>query len=80
MPLPMGAENFLDVAINCLKADGGIIHFYNWGDEPKLFEKAEKLVAEAVKKFGRKYKILNRRVVLPYAPHKFKICLDVQVE
>jgi len=78
MPLPMGGEDFLDIAVNCLKKKG-YIHFYNWGSEPNIFENAEKVVREKFEKLGVKYEIINRRKVLPYAPRKWKVCLDIYV-
>jgi len=78
MPLPMGSEDFLDIAVNCLKKEG-YIHFYNWGSEPNLFENAEKII-ERLGKLNVKYKIINRRKVLPYAPRKWKVCIDLYVK
>jgi len=79
MPLPKGAEDFLDIAVNCLKNEG-YIHFYNWGAEPNIFENAEKIVQEKLGNLGVKYKIINKRKVLPYAPRKWKVCLDIYVK
>jgi tRNA (guanine37-N1)-methyltransferase len=78
MPLPMGSEDFLEIAVNCLK-DSGFIHFYNWGEEPEVFAKAEELIDEKLKKIGREYKITDKRVVLPYSPKKYKVCIDMEV-
>jgi tRNA (guanine37-N1)-methyltransferase len=79
MPLPLGGEEFLDVAVNCLK-EKGFIHFYNWGKEPNIFENAEKIVKEKMEKINVKYEIVGKKKVLPYAPRKWKVCLDVYVE
>lgn len=79
MPLPLGAENFLDLAVKCLKKKG-IIHFYNWGSEPNLFENAEKIIKEEMEKLNVKYKIINKRKVLPYAPRKWKVCIEIMVK
>jgi len=79
MPLPKGAEDFLDIAVNCLKEEG-YIHFYNWGVEPNIFENAEKIVEGKLGKMGVEYKIINKRKVLPYAPRKWKVCLDIYVK
>jgi len=79
MPLPKGAEDFLDIAVNCLKRKG-YIYFYNWGGEPNVFENAEKIVEEKMRKMGVEYKIINKRKVLPYAPRKCKVCLDIYVK
>ncbi len=77
MPLPKGAYEFLSLAIKCLKSKG-IIHFYYWGGED-AFQKAEELIKNECKKLGKKYKILNKRKVLPYGPRTYKICIDFQV-
>jgi tRNA (guanine37-N1)-methyltransferase len=79
MPLPLGGEEFLDVAVNCLK-EKGFIHFYNWGKEPNIFENTDKIVKEKMEKINVKYEIIGKRKVLPYAPRKWKVCLDVYVE
>jgi len=79
MPLPLGAESFLDIAIKCLKPEGGIIHFYNWGSEDDLYSRALKLVEKNVKKLKKRFEILDKRKVLPYAPKKYKVCIDFKV-
>ena len=79
MPLPLGAESFLDIAIKCLKLEGGIIHFYNWGSEDDLYSRALKLIEKNVKKLKKRFEILDKRKVLPYAPKKYKVCIDFKV-
>jgi len=78
MPLPLGAESSLNVAIKCLK-DEGIIHFYNWGREDDLYSNALKLIEENARKLGRKVEILNKRKTLVYAPSKWKVCIDFKL-
>lgn len=78
MPLPLGAENFLDVAFKCIKKNG-IIHFYSWGEEDNLFENAGKFVRLKAKEAKKKIKIIGKKKVLPYSPGKWKVCLDVKV-
>lgn len=80
MPLPLGAENFLDIAINCLKPKGGIINFYSWGSEGDLFSNTLKLIQESTKNLNRRFEILEKRKVLPYKPRNFKICVDFRVK
>ena len=79
MPLPLGAETFLDIAIKCLKPKGGVIHFYNWGTEDDLYSNALKLIEKNVRKAKRKFEVLNKRKVSPFAPRKWKICIDFKV-
>lgn len=79
MPLPLGSVGFIDVAVKCLKKKGGIIHFYNWGEEENLFDNALDVIQENMKILKKKYKVLNMKKVLPYAPKKFKVCIDFKV-
>jgi tRNA (guanine37-N1)-methyltransferase len=79
MPLPLGSENFLDIAVNCLRSKG-YIHFYNWGQEPNIFENAERIIKEELSNLNVKYKILKKRKVLPYAPRRWKVCIDIFIK
>lgn len=79
MPLPLGSESFLDVAVSCLKKKGGVIHFYNWGKEEDLYSNALNIIKETVERLNRSFKILDKRKVLQYAPGKWKICIDFRV-
>jgi tRNA (guanine37-N1)-methyltransferase len=78
MPLPLGAEDFLDIAVKCTKSDG-TIHFYSWGDKGSLYDAAEKAIDESLKNLNREYKITGRRIVLPYAPGRYKVCVEFKV-
>lgn len=79
MPLPLEADKFLDVAVNCLK-DGGIIHFYSVGSDYDLFSNALQTIDKKLKKLKRTYVVMNKRKVLPYAPRQSKICIDFMVK
>lgn len=74
MPLPLGGEGFLELAVNCLKPNG-FIHFYSWGMENNPYEN----VLKSVEKFVKNYRIVGKRLVLPYAPRKWKVCLELKV-
>ena len=76
MPLPKGAQYYLDEAFNCLREDGGIIHFYHWAHEENLYDEAITIIEEHARKHNYKIEILNKRKVLPYAPRIYKICID----
>lgn len=80
MPLPQQAHLFLDLAIKNLKRNG-IIHFYFIGSEPleKAFKEAFELVKKAAEKNNRQAELLEAKKVLPYAPRKWKIVLDVKI-
>ncbi|MEM7825657.1 MAG: class I SAM-dependent methyltransferase family protein [Candidatus Aenigmatarchaeota archaeon] len=79
MPLPLGAESFLDIAIKCLRLEGGIIHFYSWGNENDLYARALKLIERNAKKLKKKFEVLDKRKVLPYKPKTYKVCIDFKV-
>lgn len=78
MPLPLGAENFLDIAVNCLKKEG-IVHFYSWGKEDDLYSNGLKQIEENCNRLNKKLEILNKRKVLPFSPRKWKVCIDFRV-
>jgi len=77
MPLPKGANKFLEIAIPLLK-DMGILHFYHWSREEDLFLEAEGILKEFGEKFNKKIRILEKKKVLPYGPRTWKVVLDVQ--
>ena len=78
MPLPKGAQMFLDVAIPLLR-DGGVLHFYHWAPEPDLFSNAEELIAEVAENSGRMSEILEKVKVSQYSPRVWKIRIDARV-
>jgi len=78
MPLPKGAYQFLDVAINALKA-GGILHFYHWSPRDHMFEEGESVLKEAAKALGREAEVLDRVKVSQYSPAAWKIRIDARI-
>ena len=76
MPLPRQGHAFLDVAIRCLKPEGGTIHFYYAGPEAE----AKRYIKDAGQKLKRKIRVRRVVQVLPFAPRTWKLCLDVDVK
>lgn len=76
MTLPRGSEKFLDAVVaNARK--GCVVHYYNVGGEKEgLYGQALAGVKSACAKHGRKFKILCKKKVLPYAPRVFSIVVD----
>jgi len=79
IPLPLESEKFLDVAMKCLKPGGGIIHFYSVGIGDDLFSGSLLTIKKSAKRLGKRIKILNKKEILPYAPGKWKVCIDFKV-
>jgi len=75
MPLPKGAGNFLDTALNALN-DGGIIHYYGFLYNKEIF-------AEEVKKqcenLGYTAEILDVVACGAYSPRIDRICVDLKI-
>ncbi len=77
MNLPHSAIEFVDKALGMLK-DGGIIHFYAIAHENDLFEGILKRIEALARLSGFQIVSLDKRVVRPYAPYQFNICIDFQ--
>ncbi len=75
MPLPKDSDRFLDLAVKCLK-DTGIVHYYSWSGEDGLYDKAKENLIEAGRRNNKETEIKDTRKVLPFAPRKWKICVD----
>jgi tRNA (guanine37-N1)-methyltransferase len=74
MPLPKGAENFLDIALSKSKK-GTNIHFYDFLNE-KEFDKAKEKIRLACNKAKKKHEILNIVKCGAFSPGVFRICVD----
>ena len=75
MPLPKGGADFLDSALVVCKP-GGTIHFYQFAEDQDLYSDALKKIVKAGKRAKRKIKVLNKKVVRPYAPRKSQVVID----
>ncbi len=78
MNLPHTALEFFDAALGIIKK-GGVIHFYAIAHEDDLFEGLLGKIEEAAKKSGLQVTPLHKRIVRPYAPYQYNICIDFQV-
>ncbi|MFP4046011.1 MAG: class I SAM-dependent methyltransferase [Candidatus Aenigmatarchaeota archaeon] len=80
MPLPKSSHQFLELAIRCLKQEGGTVHYYTHAEETEegLYGEAEERLRKKAEKLGKKVSFLDERKVLPYAPRQWKICLDAE--
>lgn len=78
MPLPKDSESFLNLAIKCLKPEGGTVHYYSWSHEDNLYQDEEKNLEKAAIENDMEVRFLNERKVLPYAPGVWKVCIDAK--
>jgi len=77
MPLPKGAETFLETAFNSIKKNG-IIHFYAFVDIENPFEQLEKKIFEIALQCNKKVEIINKRIVRPFSPSKVQVVFDIK--
>jgi tRNA wybutosine-synthesizing protein 2 len=70
-------HQYLPLAIQVLKPEGGTIHYHESVPSKLRFERPVKRVIEAAG--GREVEILNKRVVKRYAPRVDHVVLDVRV-
>ena len=77
MPLPELSRKFFDIALLALKPEGGIIHFYDFGSEPELFDPSFEFARAAAK--GRKVELLGSRVIRSYATRVYHVALDLKI-
>jgi len=70
-------HQYLPLALEVLKHDGGIIHYHESVPSKLRFERPVKRVLEAAA--GRKVEILNKRVVKRYAPGVDHVVLDARI-
>jgi len=78
MPLPMGAEDFLPVALQSIKK-GGTIHFYDFLHQSEIPNKSIRKIERACKKAKRKCKIIRTVKCGQYSPKRFRVCVDFNV-
>jgi len=77
MPLPKGAEDFLELVLSKVRKKG-IIHFYDFVHEDE-FGKAEEKINKACKKSKKKFKILEIVKCGQFSPKVFRVCVEVGV-
>jgi len=81
MNLPEKAIEYIDVACETLKAEGGIMHYYEFAKAPNPSETAKVRLTEAVKKASRSInKVLFTKTVRATAPFEWQIVVDAQIQ
>jgi tRNA (guanine37-N1)-methyltransferase len=78
MNLPHSSLEFLEPAFSAIK-EGGIIHLYAIAHEDDLFDGIFGRIGESARRFNYEVIVMERRIVRPYAPYQYNICIDFQV-
>lgn len=81
MNLPERAIEFVDIACEIIKPEGGIVHFYGFIRLPDSLENLQLRFSEAVKKAGRTIgDFLSQKTIRATAPYEWQIVLDVKIQ
>ena len=81
MNLPEKAIEYVDVACEAIKPDGGIMHYYGFASVPKPLETAKIRLIEAIKQTNRDLrKILLKRIVRTTAPYTWQVVVDTEIQ
>lgn len=81
MNLPEKAVEYVDVACEALKPEGGIVHYYEFTEAPNPLEAARNRLTEAVKGAGRSVReVLSVRIVREIAPYTWQVGVDAEVQ
>ncbi len=78
MPLPKDAELFLSEAISFAKK-GAVIHLYSFAEIESGYDKPLAAIASECAEAGRKFEVLNKRVVRPFSAHVQQVVIDFSV-
>jgi len=80
MNLPETALQYVDVACEAARSDGGIIHYYEFSNSPEPLKTATDRFSAAVEKAGRRVERVSfARIVRGIAPFTYHIVLDAQI-
>ncbi len=81
MNLPEKAIEYVDVACNVIKPDGGIMHYYELTDTSTPLERAETRLEEVVKQADRSVeKPMRSRIVRGVAPFAWQVVVDARIK
>ncbi|MDW7726219.1 MAG: class I SAM-dependent methyltransferase family protein [Candidatus Methanoperedens sp.] len=78
MNLPHSGFEFLDIAFGMVKK-GGLVHFYAISHENDLFGGIIERIKDAAIRCGSGIIPIGKRIVRPYAPYQYNICIDFRV-
>lgn len=80
MNLPERALEYVDVACDAIKAEGGTIHYYEFTTGTEPLKMANNRLTEAVEQTGRAVKkILLARTVRVIAPYTWQVVVDAKI-
>jgi tRNA (guanine37-N1)-methyltransferase len=80
MNLPEKSIEFIDVACEALRREGGIVHLYSFIRSSEPLNNFKELLKEKIEEYGRRVEeILHIRFVRETAPYEWQIALDLKI-
>ncbi len=79
MNLPSKATEYVDVACEALREEGGVVHYYTFADGVDFAEKAVKELEEAVVSCSRVLKKIGARAVRGVGPMQWQVVVDAAI-
>jgi tRNA G37 N-methylase Trm5 len=81
MNLPETAIEYVDVACDAIRSEGGIMYYYEFTKESEPLETARVRLTEAVSRSNRQVKkILLAKTVREVAPYTWQIVVDAEIQ
>lgn len=80
MNLPRRSHEFLPLALEVLRKEGGVLHFYTLEPEEELFARGIKLAERVARKRGKALELEDSRVVRSYSPRRYHVAYDFRVK
>jgi len=81
MNLPERAIEYVDVACEAIKPEGGIMHYYEFTSAPNPLETAKVRLVEAMKRTSREVKeVMLARIVRATAPFTWQVAVDAEIQ
>ncbi|MGQ9460337.1 MAG: class I SAM-dependent methyltransferase [Candidatus Bathyarchaeaceae archaeon] len=81
MNLPERAIEYVDVACDAIKPEGGIMHYYEFVSASDPMETAKVRLIEAMKRTNREVKeVLLARIVRATAPFTWQVAIDAKIQ
>ncbi|RMF91476.1 MAG: class I SAM-dependent methyltransferase family protein [Methanobacteriota archaeon] len=79
MNLPKSGKEFLETALDTLKPEGGVIHYYGVSPRAAPYKDEARHIQEKAKEMDKKVEITGKRIVRSYSPGEVHVAIDVKV-
>jgi len=80
MNLPEKAMEYLETACEAMKSEDGVIHYYEFAEEPNSLKIVKNRLIERLNQRGRRIEeLISARLVREVAPFKWQIVADIRI-